>query len=185
MVCRHPQRRARRDDGFTLIELMVVLVIVAVMATLLVIGGGDNAARKLQREAEGLAALLNLAADEAVMQGMELGLFVDGNGYRFLLLDQESGLWQEVEEKPLQRRDFEQPYELQFELDGERLDEKQRAQLQQLASRRGGDQPAPMLLLLSSGEVTPFRLTFSLRGEERVVELRSDGLNPISVGEAG
>ncbi len=160
---------------------MVVLVIVAIMATLLVIGGGDSSARKLQREAKGLATLLNLAADEAVMQGIELGLFIDGDGYQFMQLDPESGLWEEVRQKPLQRHTFEQPYQLAFELDGERLGDLQRERLQQLAKRTGDDAQAPLILLLSSGELTPFRLTLQLEEVERAVELHSDGLNPVSV----
>ncbi len=175
-----PHRR-RAARGFTLIELMVVLVIVAAMAGLLVIGGGDNAARQLRREGEGLATLLNLAADEAVMQGIELGLFIDDDGYRFLLLDPDSGLWQPVEEKPLQPREFERPLQLTFELDGERLDAQQRDHLQRLARRGGGEQP-PLLLLLSSGEVTPFRLTLRLAEANAEVELRSDGFNPVVIG---
>ncbi len=177
------ERRFQPQHGFTLIELMVVLVIVAAMAGLLVIGGGDSAARKLQREAQGLATLFNLAADEAVMQGDELGLFIDDDGYRFLMLDQESGSWQEIEQRPLQRREFERGYRVELELDGERLDPVLRERLQQLA-RRGGDQSAPLLLLLSSGEVTPFRLTLHRDGVDRGIALRSDGLNPVSVGEA-
>ncbi len=171
--------------GFTLLELLVVLVIVALMATLLVLGGGDNSGRRLQREASNLAALLNLAADEAVMQGRELGLFIDGQGYRFLILDPESGQWREVEQKPLQSHRFEQPYRLDFELDGEQMDDTSRQQMQQLARRSGSDQPPPLLLLLSSGEVTPFRMTLALDKPAVSVELHSDGLNPVVVGGQG
>jgi general secretion pathway protein H len=177
-------RRLQIPYGFTLIELMVVLVIVAVLAGLVVVGGGDTPARKLQREAQGLATLLNLAADEAVMQGAELGLFIDDDGYHFLMLDQESGLWQEIERRPLQRHEFSQRYEVEFELDGERMGPQLQQRLQQLA-RRGGEAAAPLLLLLSSGEVTPFRLTLRLEGSVGGMALHSDGLNPVRVEDAG
>jgi len=59
--------------GFTLLELLVVLVIVAVMAGLLVFGTQDSPARKLQREARGLAALINTGTDEAASRSLEVG----------------------------------------------------------------------------------------------------------------
>ena len=77
----------RNTQGFTLLEILVVLVIVAVLAGLLVFTYRDNPQQRVRREAAALAAVLNLAADEAVMQNIELGLVIDDEGYRFVYFD--------------------------------------------------------------------------------------------------
>jgi general secretion pathway protein H len=167
-----------------MIELMVVLVVIAVMAGLLVIGIGDSPGRQLQREASTLASLLNLAADEAVMQGVELGLVIDGESYHFVRFDPARQRWQAIEGRRLGQYRFERPYDIDFELDGERIDERQRARIQQLA-QRGEEADRPLLLLLSSGETTAFALTLTDGDSAAQVVLRSDGVNPVTVDRPG
>jgi general secretion pathway protein H len=75
----------RRPAGFTLIEVMVVIVIIGVMATMIVVSVtlGDPQ-RELRTEAERLRTVLALAAEEAVIQQVELGAEFTESGYRFL-----------------------------------------------------------------------------------------------------
>lgn len=77
----------RRPDnsGFTLIEVMVVIVIIGVMASMIVVSVtlGDPQ-RELRTEADRLRTVLALAAEEAVIQQVELGAEFTESGYRFL-----------------------------------------------------------------------------------------------------
>lgn len=175
---------ARGARGFTLIELMVVLVVIAVMAGLLVIGIGDDPGRQLRREASTLAAVLNIAADEAVAQGMELGLVIDEAHYHFVRFDRRQRRWQAIEGKPLARHEFATPYTVELELDGEEVDERLRERIQKLA-KQGEKEDQPLLLLLSSGESPPYRLALAGIHGDIAVELRSDGVNPVVMRTLG
>lgn len=75
----------RRQRAFTLIEVMVVITIIGVMASMIVvsISLGDPR-RELLHEAERLRTVLALAAEEAVIQQVELGAEFTESGYRFL-----------------------------------------------------------------------------------------------------
>jgi general secretion pathway protein H len=172
-----PRARAR---GFTLLEILVVLVIMAAMAGLLVIGFKDSPEQRLRREANDLAALLNAAADEAVLHGFELGLAIDPSGYRFVYFDGEKKQWLAVPEKMLPPHNFVDETSVAVVLDGAHIDEQAQQRIQLLSARSEDTKLRPLLLLLSSGEVTPFTLTLGY-GEDLKIVLSGDGLNPIVV----
>lgn len=169
----------RRARGFTLIEVLVVLVIMASMAGLLVIGFRDSPEQRLRREADALATLLNVAADEAVMRGVELGLAIDTEGYRFVYFDVEKKQWLAVAERALGPHAFPDALSVSIELDGEQWGEQALERIRALAERGENERLRPAVLLLSSGEVTPFTLTLGI-GESTMV-VRGDGVNPVVV----
>jgi general secretion pathway protein H len=175
-------RRASR--GFTMIEVLVVLVIIASMAGLLVINFRDSPEQRLRREADNLAALLNVAADEAVMRGTELGLAIDTAGYRFVYFDAEKKQWLPVAESALSEHVFPETVSVSIELDGEHIDEQTLQRVRELSARSQDERLRPTLLLLSSGEVTPFSLTLGY-GDDFSVVLGSDGINPVAVRQHG
>lgn len=84
--------RQGRQRGFTMIEVLVVIVIIGVMASMIVVSItlGDPR-RELLREAERLRTVLALAAEEAVIQQVELGAEFTESGYRFLKWDLPGG----------------------------------------------------------------------------------------------
>ena len=75
----------RAPRGFTLIELMVVLVIIGICTAGIGLGLGSllDPARQLHQEAEQLAQRLQVARDEARIDGRPLRWQADAEGYRF------------------------------------------------------------------------------------------------------
>lgn len=71
--------------GFTLIELLVVLVLMGVLAGLVTMSATPGAQRTLRFEADRLAQLLMLAAEESQVRGAPIRFETDPQGYRFML----------------------------------------------------------------------------------------------------
>lgn len=168
-----------RQGGFTLIELLVVLVIIGAMVSLSVLATGNaSASRELRDEAERLAALVGVLADEAVLDGKEYGLELNDESYRVLVYDELAASWSQLGSRPAHR--VPASARLVLSLDGEPLKlpepepEKNSPGLGKDEDKQ--EKPIPQLLVLSSGELSPF----SLRLEERRVGgnayvLASDG----------
>ncbi|HET8711758.1 MAG TPA: type II secretion system minor pseudopilin GspH [Spongiibacteraceae bacterium] len=186
---RRPLREARGPviaKGFTLLEILVVLVIVAAMAALLVFSYNDSPQRRLQREAADLVALLNAATEEAVMRGIELGVVIDDEGYRFVAFDPTTKQWQAAASGGLAAHNFPEHYAIDFSLDGSEVDQQTIERIKLLSQRSDDERLRPSILILSSGEITPFKLTLRLaeNGEGSAqtggaISLRCDGLNPV------
>jgi type II secretion system protein H len=82
--------------GFTLVELGIVLLIFTVLVAVVLPRFGNHDRYELRRQARSIAALLEVAAEEAVLTGRELRLVVDlagqqlrleardGDGYRLV-----------------------------------------------------------------------------------------------------
>lgn len=87
----------RGQQGFTLVELMVVLVIVGLMSAVVVISLPDPRGR-LTDEAERFAARALAARDLAIVSARPVRLRADPSGYAF---DQRrGGTWVVMAEKP-------------------------------------------------------------------------------------
>jgi len=91
----------KKYAGFTLLELLAVIVIIGIIISFASLSIGQNSSRIVQDEAERLHGLIQLAGEEAVLQGRELALEFDHDRYRFLELGKED--WQPVEEDDLLR----------------------------------------------------------------------------------
>lgn len=156
--------------GFTLIELLVVLVIIGALTGLAVLSGGQgSASRDLRNEAERLAAVIGVLADEAMLDGREYGLLIDSEGYVVLSYDGSGGTWVEAVSHRAQR--IPASMRLLLELDGEALklpDPPADREAQINSDKADRKEPlVPQVLILSSGELSAFRL--------RLEERRADG----------
>lgn len=116
---------------------------------------GDD---RLQREADRLQALMRAAADDAVLYGVEVGLDMTRDGYRFLRFDKHG--WQPItrSDNPLRARKLEAPIHLEL------LQEDKKTARLTGKGNDGKDKEnglRPEVLFLSSGEITPFKLELS------------------------
>lgn len=160
--------RARygRKNAFTLIELLVVIVIVGIISAVAMLSFGilgDD--RNMQREARRLGSLIELANDEAMMQGRDYGLEIMQNGYRFVEHDPFTEQWHEIiGDETLRQRHLEEQMEFELFIEGRRilLDEETAATDQDEdedgAGRNRINDYIPHVLILSSGDITPFEL---------------------------
>ena len=140
-----------RHRGFTLLELLVALVIIAVATAAVVVNlawvGEDQ---DLEDDARRLATLLELAADEALLQGRDYGLHLTGTGYEFFVFDPQARLWARLEfDETLKPRDLTEGVDVYLFLDGREVTFDDDENLEALE---------PQIAILSSGELTPFEL---------------------------
>ena len=166
----HLKRHAR---GFTLLEILVVVIIIGVMATLVVLSIGSRTLDdRLATEARRLQELFALAADEAVLQGVELGFIQTPEGYAFLTLKE--GQWVALEDAgPLRSRTLAEPFYLQLQIDGRRV----------APVRTDDEKPElkPQIVLLSSGDATEFILDLRAQQFDPYYRLQGDVLGRLKL----
>ncbi|MBT3624926.1 MAG: type II secretion system minor pseudopilin GspH [Gammaproteobacteria bacterium] len=147
--------------GFTLIEILVVLLIVTILA-------GVTIARlptfsrnaDFETETRRLQLLFNMARQEAILDSTEFGFRLTDDGYKFLKFDDGSQSWKDAE-SPFQVRLLPDELRLVIEADSKGF------------SFLGEN--LPPILILSSGENTPFRLILQSKLQRASRTLMSEG----------
>ncbi len=145
---------AGRMRGFTLLEILVVMFIVGLMFSLAVLSVGDGGQREtVRREAERFRALVLLAQERAILEAREFGVSFTDDGYSFLVL--EDNEWQPITDDEL-FRERTLPEGMGVELTADDLP-VDLAAAEEDENEKG---PRPHLLVLSSGELSSFELSF-------------------------
>lgn len=159
-----PVSLARRSAGFTLLELMVVLVIIGIILSFAVLSlGGDDYAELMEQETHRMITLLGLASDEAVLRGDELAVLFTEDGYSFLILDDQRQWRLTGDDGLLKSYTLPKGVDLRLEIEGEPpiLTAAAADVEEQLADKADEDEELqPQVFILSSGEMTPFTVTF-------------------------
>jgi len=177
----------RYGAGFTLVEILVVLFIVGIVVAmaLLSLGTlGDN--RNLETEARRLSTLIQMANDDATIQGRDFGLEVMQSRYRFVEFDPFLNQWFQVTDDDFMReRALEEGSE--FEL----IIEERRVLLQEAAretedddedNRDLTDDYLPHILILSSGDTSPFELRIIRQADRSEVTLIMTAAGELKIG---
>jgi len=184
-TCNVQAGAGKPQRGFTLIEILVVVIIIGVISSMVLLSFGladDN--RALQQQARRLVSLVELTLDEATLQGREFGLEVMRDGYRFVELDPLLEQWNEVVGDELLRpRRLEEGMEFDLVIEGRRVllrEEAADTAVDEDENRRARDMTkdyAPHVLILSSGDISPFNLKIlrALDRSEIKIDLAAGG----------
>ncbi|MCP1726872.1 general secretion pathway protein H [Natronospira proteinivora] len=140
--------------GFTLIEIMVVIVIIGVLVTIATLsinrlGEDDQAAEERSR----LYALIGLAADRAMIEGGEYGLYIGRSGYRFLQYRDEG--WAVPSGSEFRHREWPDGLQVHLEVEGRGVDMESFSE----------EDSRPQVYLTGTGEMMPFRLYLTNEGD--------------------
>ena len=171
---------AGRDRGFTLIELLVTLVIISIILSIAVLSlslVGDD--REVRKEAQRLMSLLEVAQDDAVLQGREFGVEFLLGSYRFVEYEPLSGQWFEIlGEELLRTRQIPAEMEISLFLEDKRITLEETPILLADEDKADATQQAknyaPHILIFSSGDMTPFEIHINRVTDSLSVALQGD-----------
>lgn len=152
--------RCRRDSGFTLLEVLIVVLLMGIILSFASLKLDSNEEeRTLNREAYRVQALLELTKDEAILQSREYGIRFEPTGYQFYTWTPPKWHIISRQDEILRPREFPKHISATLELEGENFsltspEDNQSKQTEKL----------PQILILSSGEITPFLLQLRTQG---------------------
>lgn len=167
--------------GFTLLEVLIALAIATLMLSVATIAFGDDELARLENKSRQLYGLLQIAQEESIIRGVEIGVVVEPQRYSFMIYNGDK--WQPLEDHRLLREiTFEEPLKAYVNVEGqESLLKNAQAQEESSSGRDGkesaseeeSDEPkkpldSPQIFMLSSGEMNEFVMTIGLDRDEPV-----------------
>jgi general secretion pathway protein H len=173
--------RVRIDAGFSLLELLVVVAIIGLMvqAVTLSMGALGND-REIEQETGRLRSLIDLLREEALMQSRDDGVMFTETGYRIYVFDYRELEWAVA---PADR--LLEPYALRPQLAMTLLLDGRNVPLPRDFDSQDVENPEPQVMLLSSGEVTPFTIEMERDGIAGRFELTAALDGEVTVSQQG
>ncbi|WP_417762331.1 type II secretion system minor pseudopilin GspH [Shewanella sp.] len=180
-----------RQQGFTLLEVMLVVLLMGLMAAAVTLSMGNGGQQQaLSREVQRFMATTEALQDEAVLSGGFYGIVVDKQKYHYVMLKDDK--WQPIEQDNLlAERELPVGIETDLEVEGLPLEQDEGQQswfdepfIDDDAQKKKF--PEPQIMLLPSGEMTGFKLRFITlddNGQPLEKLVSGDALGRIVLGE--
>ena len=192
-LCRAPS--VRSSGGFTLIEILVVVFIAGVLLSVAVLSlGALGDDRDVEREGRRIQSLIQLAGDEAELQGRDFGIEFLRQGYRFVEYDPLFEQWSEIiGDEVLRPRSLPEGYEMELFVEDRQVSLNEEAVVIETEededTNRTLEKYAPHGLILSSGDISPLDVDIIRRTDSATVRVSIDlngnvELNPDDDGDA-
>ena len=187
-------RKTMRGFTLIEIMLVIVIIGCATGIIVLSIPGGPSPklGNDLAEESQQLAATIQVMSEQATQQGRTIGLHISDHGYQFMIRQQTTAanddtvtqstsqaldtlpdwdhqVWQPYTSEKLRTAGkFDEKVSLALTLDGLQLQEEEnrlgRSNPQWFDTENQLEAKTPQILLLPSGEITPFSLTLEVLG---------------------
>ena len=166
--------RFNQASGFTLVEILVVLIIVSVMSGIVVTSLPSSFQNSdFDEESLRLKTVIELIREESLTRASEYGLNTDKDNYSFFVYNEIEQNWTQLNTKPYAEHKLGYGILLKTSIEDNELiltDEE---------DEESSVPNAPRILLLSSGEMTPFEITIAL-GRDKTRTLVSDGYSELA-----
>jgi len=166
--------RFNQASGFTLVEILVVLIIVSVMSGIVVTSLPSSFQNSdFDEESLRLKTVIELIREESLTRASEYGLNTDIDNYSFFVYNEIEQNWTQLNTKPYAEHKLGYGILLKTTIEDNELiltDEE---------DEESSVPNAPRILLLSSGEMTPFEITIAL-GRDKTRTLVSDGYSELA-----
>jgi general secretion pathway protein H len=168
--------------GFSLLELLVVIAIIGILVGAVVLSiGAVGPDREAEQEVQRLRGLIDLLHEDALMQSRDYGLMLTTGGYRFYVYDYKQLKWIQIAgDRLLEEHAVRNQLELGLALDGK--DVKLEKKFETIDREKD---PVPQVMILSSGELTPFELGVSRDGANGHYALTGELDGKLVVAEEG
>jgi general secretion pathway protein H len=152
--------------GFTLWELLIVVAIIAITISMVQLSVGlSDETRDLKKVGKSLGKLFHLLSQEAVFESRNFAVSVQDQG--FIVLEYNEGEWTRSEQSFFSKI---------------KMTESQHSELiieDQIIDISTKTQPQPHILILSSGEMTPFEWRISDRRMQSGIVLQGNILGGV------
>jgi general secretion pathway protein H len=159
-------KHKQRNQGFTLVELLIVLLIISIVTSVALLTISHNKDKQVELFVSEFKQIITLAEEQAMLQPVVLGLAFDENSYQFINYHPAEGdkksFWSPEQGRLLNRYQIPRGIELTM---GSAEDE---------GVEESAKKSIPQIVISTNGDLTPFTVYVGLKGKKPRFVIQGD-----------